>query len=474
MYSNNSNNCRFYGSMIGCRNGSECQYSHSNPNSVPFCHFSNHCRYASNCQYRHIQHGTPANQPSKSNANESQNNIFINNNHINGPRLDETMLIKSHRNYHSMHLKGSQCKIKTKNGQKANTKLPNESATSNKTENKVNDNSPLSKIKWNIYQKPNAYYIHNKVVQIGDSIWYSTACGSGEQGMVEYCLKTNKTKQIVKYKDNSIKLEQHSVCKYKNIIYIINCVYNPANSVSNIIEFNPMKKKFVDRGVIHEISGGWYYPSVIVDNDAIHIYNNEKILCYIYYPLTNKIERIFDAFHLCGEQATTGGCLIKYDNKLLRFGAVKCRQFINNFMVGTNGIEIAYGFIRRNESELSLSQIPLDVFGMISKFYCNGYQYVWTRIDQWKLIKPMIGFGYIIYQSFIITFGGFLGAAGATNNIYILNMDNKEKGWIKSSIKCPAGSKYRAILTRSNDIHLFGDNAPRGHYSIPLSSILDI
>ena len=44
-------------------------------------------------------------------------------------------------------------------------------------------------------------------------------------------------------------------------------------------------------------------------------------------------------------------------------------------MMGTNGIEVAYGFIRRSETELKLGQIPLDVFGMISKFYCNEYQY---------------------------------------------------------------------------------------------------
>ena len=32
-----SANCRFYGSMIGCKYGDKCTYNHCNPNSVPFC-----------------------------------------------------------------------------------------------------------------------------------------------------------------------------------------------------------------------------------------------------------------------------------------------------------------------------------------------------------------------------------------------------------------------------------------------------
>ena len=56
MSSFKSSNCRFYGSMKGCKNGNQCPYNHSNPNSVPLCRFINGCRYGRHCQYRHIDH----------------------------------------------------------------------------------------------------------------------------------------------------------------------------------------------------------------------------------------------------------------------------------------------------------------------------------------------------------------------------------------------------------------------------------
>ena len=65
-----------------------------------------------------------------------------------------------------------------------------------------------------------------------------------------------------------------------------------------------------------------------------------------------------------------------------------------------------------------------------------------------------------------------LGELGCTDHIYILDIKNKNEGWIKSRIKCPAKSQYKAMLTTSDDIHLFGHAAPKGHYSIPVSSVL--
>ena len=47
-------NCKFHGSMIGCKYGTHCRYSHSSPNSVPFCYYYNNCRYGNYCKFRHI------------------------------------------------------------------------------------------------------------------------------------------------------------------------------------------------------------------------------------------------------------------------------------------------------------------------------------------------------------------------------------------------------------------------------------
>ena len=50
-------NCKFYGSMVGCKNGVECRFSHSNPNSVPFCAFHpKTCKYGIKCRRRHIDY----------------------------------------------------------------------------------------------------------------------------------------------------------------------------------------------------------------------------------------------------------------------------------------------------------------------------------------------------------------------------------------------------------------------------------
>ena len=50
-------NCRFYGSMKGCRNGNNCRFNHNNPNSIPLCRNFNglntSCKYGNNCSFRH-------------------------------------------------------------------------------------------------------------------------------------------------------------------------------------------------------------------------------------------------------------------------------------------------------------------------------------------------------------------------------------------------------------------------------------
>ena len=51
---NQRQNCRFYGSMIGCQSGNFCEYNHINPNSVPLCHYYNNCRYGNKCKFRHF------------------------------------------------------------------------------------------------------------------------------------------------------------------------------------------------------------------------------------------------------------------------------------------------------------------------------------------------------------------------------------------------------------------------------------
>eukprot|EP01084_Bolivina_argentea_P207373 353822_1 len=82
---NQQTSCRYYGSMRGCRYGTNCRYNHSNPNSVPLCRYYN-CQFGNNCMYRHInfriQPQTYINNKNHSNSQFILNNINSMNNNI--------------------------------------------------------------------------------------------------------------------------------------------------------------------------------------------------------------------------------------------------------------------------------------------------------------------------------------------------------------------------------------------------------
>ena len=51
---------RLKSGLTGCDKGNHCEYSHHNPNSIPFCpdyNSTNGCKYGSQCQYRHENFG---------------------------------------------------------------------------------------------------------------------------------------------------------------------------------------------------------------------------------------------------------------------------------------------------------------------------------------------------------------------------------------------------------------------------------
>ena len=58
------------------------------------------------------------------------------------------------------------------------------------------------------------------------------------------------------------------------------------------------------------------------------------------------------------------------------------------------------------------------------------------------------------------------------DNIFALDLINKQKGWIELNIKCPTKGVYLAILTSTDDIHLFG-YGNGVHYSIASSLLLE-
>lgn len=53
--------CRFHGSAKGCSRGTNCRFSHQNPNLVPYCRdyidvkdfYVPNCDFRQKCKYRH-------------------------------------------------------------------------------------------------------------------------------------------------------------------------------------------------------------------------------------------------------------------------------------------------------------------------------------------------------------------------------------------------------------------------------------
>ena len=134
-----SQNCRYYGSMTGCRYGSNCRYSHSNPNSVPFCTFyqTNSCRFGNNCRFRH------RNFPQNSLNNIHIARPMINHNNYSGYNTNQ-LNTPNHQNNNSNQNKIQFLNIPTSNPNTINTSSfmnPFISSTPNTNPNHKNSNA---------------------------------------------------------------------------------------------------------------------------------------------------------------------------------------------------------------------------------------------------------------------------------------------------------------------------------------------
>ena len=413
--------CRFHGSMMGCRNGNECVYSHSNPNSVPLCTWANSCRYGSQCKYRHVHYPI-----SSATCSVTPTPKLINQTNIDHAEKAPTVastISPIHQNQY---------------------------------------NGP----QWSVHSRLWPCVIKNDPIQIQDSIWYSTDYDEGEKGMIEFCLKTNKTKSIVKYPEH-IKPKIHSMCKCNNKIYLI----DNTNSWSDgqIIEFDPTIKQFIKKIQFETLDG---MQSVVVVNNCIHIYiynyngSQYSSNVWIYNTSKNVIQKINGNI---SREHVLCGCLSNYNNRLIQFGGLNTRlQPVTEFLLGVNNIDIVTCYIHECKSKLKLlRRIPSDVIDVIAVFYCDKYEYHWSKIDCFELMHPMHQFGYVVYNDFVITFGGLVEGFG--DEIYILDTADRQRGWILSDVRCPEKTRYTAILTSYGDVHLFNHKA---HYSLQLSSIL--
>ena len=214
--------------------------------------------------------------------------------------------------------------------------------------------------------------IRNQLIQIGDSIWYSTDYHDSEQGMVQYCLNTNKTKQIIKYSSYYINPQYHSVCSYKDTIYIIN---GDGGYDGDIIAFNPSSKQLVCWQNSIDINRA--KASAVVHNDEIHIYNgrnNKNSTALIYNPSNNAIRQMDDKY-ASTEAYDVCACSVTYklrtqdQKQLIRFGGYDSGP-MDWFLFGKSNMDIVSEYIYLMELKLKLHEIATDIVNMICSFYC--------------------------------------------------------------------------------------------------------
>eukprot|EP01084_Bolivina_argentea_P224534 379656_1 len=301
----------------------------------------------------------------------------------------------------------------------------------------------MSFLEWKPLAAHQTARIRSALIKICDSIWYSTHynASQGENGMVEYCTKTNKIVNTIKYTNNS-KPIGHSCCEYKNKIYIVD------GYAGKIIVFDPLKKTFIKTRRMNQIGFG---ACCVVVHDCIHIFHGVKNRKHLIYSITNdKLQfsnsDMTDELTISNIKAVS---ILKYNDKIIRFGGFNAdkKRNINKFTMSSTIIADKYN----------------DIEWLVKKNY--------------KLKEPAAQCGYLLYKHYILRFGGFYKEFMDT--IYLLDL-NQDNGWIKlNHVRCPMASQYLAILDSNNYIHLFTtinkfpkwSDSVNKHYSIAIYAI---
>merc|ERR1711933_566031 len=81
---------------------------------------------------------------------------------------------------------------------------------------------------------------------------------------------------------------------------------------------------------------------------------------------------------------------------------------------------------------------PLELNNVILKFFgINNTIDIWEKNEKWNLPKGIYQFGYVLYKNrVIITFGGRDETNETIDDIFYLDLFNKNEGWKESKLKC--------------------------------------
>ena len=298
---------------------------------------------------------------------------------------------------------------------------------------------------WNAHTTTVSNGLREKLFLDGkDSLWLSVIHKKGsdtsENGMIHYNHKSDEIINIIEY-PSTIEPFNHCCVPYQQRIYIVE------GQDREIIAFNTKSHSFTKKATIPML--GTHPNSVCVFN-KIHIFHGSANECHylIYDPESdNVIDRQVHTHKI------RGVVVLLYQNRIITIGGfdVTADNYLDTFSMSST--------IKQNE----VDNVPN--FNIIQK---------------WKLPMPLYRFGHIIFQNYLLIFGGFTTGKKFVDSIYILDLNNDNEGWKElKHIKCPIPSQYSAVLTNEMNVHLFAgynnvivSKSQRGHYSLPIRTVL--
>ena len=186
-------------------------------------------------------------------------------------------------------------------------------------------------------------------------------------------------------------------------------------------------------------------------NDDIHIFggsNNNKHIIRSIDGKKNDFYSLPDPAGIDGKNIMNQ-CVVAYRNKIIKFGGKYFDEIMNCFHIS-------------------------------STIYRNNYKNIkWASPVQFRLPHGLCECGYVLYEHYIITFGG--NTPQYIDTIYVLDVE-KTVGWMKMKhITCPLASNYRAVIDKNQVIHLYStinkwpnwQDSVVKHFTIPIEQILN-
>ena len=141
---------------------------------------------------------------------------------------------------------------------------------------------------------------------------------------------------------------------------------------------------------------------------------------------------------------------------------------------------LVYGYVKiflnDNENNDIFKKYVFSLNDIILKFlgiYNNSH---WEENKERRMKQKMGGFGWVLYDDrIIITFGGWIQNqpfASKCDEIYYLDLENKNGSWEESKLKCPKPGACNALIKDNKTVHIMPYFLYQDHYSIDIADIL--